>query len=121
LPYLAGEPSPQPERRVHDGELIEFGQAALKVIHCPGHTPGDIALHTQGAVITGDVLFVDAVGRTDLPGSSLQTLEHSLRYKLATLPDDTIVYPGHDYGHAVTSTIGAEKQHNPFMRAALKD
>ena len=119
LAMLQGRPSPQPDRRVQHGERIEIGKVWLEVIHTPGHTPGDMSLYTPGAVITGDVLFVGGIGRTDLPGSSHAELERSLTEKLGQLSDDTVVYPGHDYGMQPTSTIGQEKRSNPFMRAAL--
>jgi len=67
-------------------------------------------------VFTGDTLFVEAVGRTDLPGGSWDTLAKSIRERLYTLPDDTVVLPGHNYGRMPTSTIGSEKRNNPYVR-----
>jgi len=109
------EASPPPDKIVQEGERIAFGKEHLKVIHTPGHTPGGICLYTPGYVITGDTLFVGAVGRTDLPGGSTRILIHSIQTKLLTLPEDTIVLPGHNYGHSPRSTIGQEKQFNPFI------
>jgi len=88
----------------------------MTVLHTPGHTPGGMALSLPGYVITGDTLFVGGVGRTDLPGASWETLHTSIRDKLMTLPDDTMVLPGHHYGATPTSTIGQERLHNPYLR-----
>jgi len=109
------EASPPADKTVQDGDRIEFGHHYLTVLHTPGHTPGGICLYTPGHVITGDTLFVGAVGRTDLPGGSTSQLLQSIRTKLLTLPEDTIVYPGHDYGDSPRSTIGIEKRTNPFL------
>jgi hydroxyacylglutathione hydrolase len=96
--------------------VIQIGQVKLQVIHTPGHSPGGMALYTDGMVFTGDSLFVEAVGRTDFPGSSWKGLETSILNKLYTLPGETIVFPGHNYGPAPSSTIQHEKRHNPFVR-----
>lgn len=110
-----GEPSPPPDRLLEDGDKIEFGTVSLQVLHTPGHSKGDICLLGHGVVFTGDVLFVGGVGRTDLPGGSASQLRESIRTKLLTLPDETVVYPGHDYGVRHTSTIGEERRTNPFV------
>jgi len=109
------EASPPADKIVEDGEHVEFGKHSLKVIHTPGHTAGGICLYTPGYVVTGDTLFVGAVGRTDLPGGSTKTLIRSIQQRLLTLPEDTIVLPGHNYGHAPRSSIGQEKRFNPFI------
>jgi glyoxylase-like metal-dependent hydrolase (beta-lactamase superfamily II) len=116
LMMFRAKPSPPADILVKDGQLIQAGKVALKVIHTPGHSPGGMSLYLDGMVFTGDSLFVGSVGRTDFPGSSWQQLENAIREKLYTLPDDTIVYPGHNYGAAPTSTIRNEKRHNPFVR-----
>ncbi|RLB02743.1 MAG: MBL fold metallo-hydrolase, partial [Deltaproteobacteria bacterium] len=110
------EASPPADLTVKDGDLIEFGNESLQVIHTPGHTPGGMCLYTPGHVFTGDTLFVGSIGRTDLPGGSMQTLLNSIRTRLLVLPEDTIVYPGHNYGSFPKSTIGQEKKYNPFLR-----
>jgi glyoxylase-like metal-dependent hydrolase (beta-lactamase superfamily II) len=110
------EKSPYPDILVSDGDAITVGSISLKVIHTPGHTPGGICLYSQGYVFTGDTLFVGAVGRTDFPGGSHRMLRHSITEKLFTLPDDTIVMPGHNYGQKPSSTIGHEKTHNPYVK-----
>lgn len=113
---LGGKGSPPPDRRLTDGDLLRVGTIELRVIHTPGHTPGGICLYTPGHLFTGDTLFVGAVGRTDLPGGSARQLAASIRNRIYTLPDDTIVWPGHDYGERPSSTIFFEKNHNPYTR-----
>ncbi len=110
------EPAPPADRHIEEGERIEVGTISFEVLHTPGHSPGSVCLYGHGHVITGDTLFVGAVGRTDLPGGSLDTLLDSLHSKVLTLPDDTIVLPGHDYGATPTSTIKRERESNPFVR-----
>lgn len=112
---LGGEPSPPADITVREGDLITIGQTSLKVIHTPGHSPGGMCLYHKGMVFTGDTLFVGAVGRTDLGGGSWETLVSSIHNKLFTLPDDTIVAPGHNYGDAPKSTICREKVYNPYV------
>lgn len=102
---------------VKDNEVIKVGDINIKVIHTPGHTPGGICLYFDNKIITGDTLFIGAVGRTDFPGGDLNELQNSLR-KLMKLPDDTKIYPGHDYGGKV-STIKKEKEANPFVKECL--
>ncbi len=113
---LGGKGSPQPDVLLKDGDHIQIGDSRLKVLHTPGHTPGGICLYTAGNVFTGDTLFVGAVGRTDMPGGSVKTLRASIREKIYTLPGDTIVWPGHDYGSFPSSTVQKEKDDNPFTR-----
>lgn len=108
------EPSPPTGIRVEDGDDIEIGEVALKVIHTPGHTPGGICLYNSPDVLTGDTLFVGGLGRTDFPGGSHQELIKSIRNKLLVLPEDTVVWPGHGYG-GNRSTIGTEASSNPFL------
>jgi glyoxylase-like metal-dependent hydrolase (beta-lactamase superfamily II) len=107
--------SPPADILVRDGQLITTGNIELKVIHTPGHSPGGICLYTPGYVFTGDTLFVEAIGRTDLPGGSWEVMHNAIKMKLFSLPDDTKVMPGHNYGRMPTSTIGHEKKHNPFF------
>jgi glyoxylase-like metal-dependent hydrolase (beta-lactamase superfamily II) len=89
------------------------GNSTLKILFTPGHSPGSICFYEEAekVVIGGDVLFQGSIGRTDLPGGSFEVLEHSIRTKLYTLPDDVKVYPGHG-PHTV---IGWEKVNNPFV------
>lgn len=116
LRMFGASQSPPADILVQDGQTISVGNMELKVIHTPGHSPGGICLYTPGYVFTGDTLFVEAVGRTDLPGASWQTMYDSIKTKIFTLPDDTVVMPGHNYGRTPTSTVGHEKKHNPFVR-----
>lgn len=111
---LGGKGSPGADCILSDGDTITVGKTVMRVIHTPGHTPGSICIYTKGHLFTGDTLFVGAVGRTDLPGGSTATLLSSIREKLYILPEETIVWPGHDYGDSPSSTIGREKTENPF-------
>ena len=109
-------PPPKVDRFLKDGESIAFGEDRVKVIHTPGHSPGSISLAGQGFVLTGDALFNQSIGRTDLPGGDLDTLLRSITKRLFTLDDDTIVYPG----HGQETSIGDEKQANPFVGRVSK-
>ncbi len=113
---LGGKKSPTPDILLEDGDEIGIGEKKLTVLHTPGHTPGGISLYCPGNVMTGDTLFIGSVGRTDLPGGSLKQLVASVKEKLFTLPGETIVWPGHNYGSSTYSTINKEKQTNPFIR-----
>ena len=108
-------PSPPADLSVQDNDIIFFGDCKAEIIHTPGHSPGSICVYVDGNLFTGDSLFVGAAGRVDVPGGDFSTLINSLGDKLGSLPDDTIVWPGHDYGESKTSTIGKEKQDNPYM------
>jgi len=108
---LSAEDSPPPDRTINDGDTISFGQITLKVMHTPGHTPGGVSLFTDGHVFVGDTLFAGSIGRTDFPGGDFATLKSSIQDKLFTLGDDVRVYTG----HGPETTIGHEKQHNPFV------
>jgi glyoxylase-like metal-dependent hydrolase (beta-lactamase superfamily II) len=103
--------SPLADRYVKHGDTIKAGEISLKVLHTPGHSSGGISLLEQGMVFTGDALFAGSIGRTDLPGGDLMTLLRSIKTNLMTLPDDTKVF----CGHGPASTIGEERQENPFL------
>jgi len=98
-----------------DGEIIPVGDMEIQVLHTPGHTPGAVCYLVEGNLFTGDTLFVGSAGRTDLAGGSLERLIESLEKKIITLPDETIVWPGHHYGDTLTSTIGREMLENPYI------
>ena len=115
LDMFGAEPSPPAGKTVKEGDVITVGDVSLSVIHTPGHSPGAICLYGDGVVFTGDTLFVEGVGRTDLGGGSHEVLMSSIRNKLFTLPDSTVVLPGHNYGSAPKSTIGREKVNNPYV------
>ena len=108
-PYTA-EPA---DVLLEDGQTVEQAGIRLEVLHTPGHTPGGICLYAQpeGLAFVGDTLFADSVGRTDFPGGDMGQLIRGIKSKLLTLPDNTVVYPG----HGMRSTIGREKRANPFL------
>jgi hydroxyacylglutathione hydrolase len=104
-------PSPAPDRLLEEGDTVTIGGIGLEVRHTPGHSPGHIVLVGDGFVIGGDVLFEGSIGRTDLPGGNHGQLIESIRTKLFTLPDDTVVYSG----HGRPTTIGRERLSNPYV------
>lgn len=98
--------------RLADGATLTVGRIAFRVIHTPGHTVDGACLLSDGQLFTGDTLFVGDSGRTDLPGGHRPTLGKSIRERLMVLPEETVVWPGHDYGPTPSSTIGWEKRNN---------
>jgi hydroxyacylglutathione hydrolase len=100
--------------KVDGGDTIQVGRLGITFIHTPGHTPGSQCFLVDGRLVSGDTLFIRSCGRTDLPGSDPKEMYYSLTQRLAALPDETVVFPGHNYGGAST-TIGAEKSQNPMM------
>jgi len=100
------------DKMLHDGDIIRIGGVTLKVLHTPGHSRGSISLLGDDVVFTGDTLFAGSIGRYDLPGGSFQEIMHSIKNRLAGLPDHVKVYPG----HGPASTIGEEKRSNPFLQ-----
>lgn len=108
-------------RKVVDGDTIELGATKIKVIHTPGHSPDGICLLADKKLLTGDTLFIGECGRTDLPGGSSEQMYDSLFHKIAVLDDDIEVYPGHDYGGSVSSTIGFEKRTNYTLHPRSKE
>ncbi|MBR9980322.1 MAG: MBL fold metallo-hydrolase [Desulfatitalea sp.] len=113
---LGGKGSPAAHVLLTDGDIVRIGAIMLTVLHTPGHTPGGICLYATGHVFTGDTLFVGAVGRSDMSGGDGRQLIESIHTKIYTLPGETIVWPGHDYGDAPHSTVAAERESNPFTR-----
>jgi len=108
---LGARNSPAPDRLLAEGDEVRVGNQALRVIHTPGHTPGSIGFLHDGLLFSGDTLFCGGVGRTDLPGGSWKDLERSIRERILTLPEDTIVLPG----HGPHTTVGQERGSNPFL------
>ena len=100
------------DRYLVAGETLPFGDFTLEVLPTPGHTPGGLSFKVGNHVFTGDTLLAGKIGRVDLPGSSPQQMLLSLHGQLLTLPDNTVVYPG----HGPNSTIGAERVGNPYLR-----
>ena len=101
---------------VKDGDVIEFGNSKLKVLHTPGHSKDSICLIGDGKIFSGDTLFVGNCGRVDLPGGSAKELYHSLFDILYSLDENLVMYSGHNYGHKETSTLGQEKITNMVMQ-----
>ena len=102
-------------RTVRDGEIILVGNIEFKVIKTPGHTQDSYCLYTPNIVFTGDTLFIRGTGRTDFQAGNPIDQYNSIVNKLFTLPEDTIVYPGHDYNGNTCSTIWEEKNYNPRL------
>lgn len=96
---------------VTDGQTLKVGDMELKFLHTPGHTPGGMCILVGAVVFSGDTLFLQSIGRTDFPGSSYAAIAESIEKKLFTLPNDTDVFPG----HMAPTTIGFEKENNPFV------
>ncbi len=120
LPWFDFFSSAKPDAYLEDNQIINIGSFSLKVLHTPGHSEGSISLLQvdsngaqldEGIVFTGDILFCEAIGRSDLPGGDEKKLFLSLREKLLNLPEKTIFYPG----HGPECTIGKEKKHNPYL------
>jgi len=105
--------SPEPGLLVNEGDTLQVGKLAFQVMHTPGHSPGHIILYeaNENALFDGDMLFYRGIGRSDLPGGNHATLMRSIREKILTLPDETIVYSG----HGPATTVGEEKQLNPWL------
>ena len=113
LSAMMGLPFTSPVQALflEDGQKLEVGDISLEVIHTPGHTPGGICLNAGNFVFTGDTLFAQGIGRTDIPYANEKDLLNSIRKRLLTLQDGTIIYSG----HGPSSTIGEEKKRNPFL------
>lgn len=100
------------ENCLKDGDILKLGDSEFKVLETPGHTPGGISLYSEGIVFSGDTLFRSSIGRTDFYGGSFADIEKSIKTKLYTLPDDTVVLPGHNE----KTDIAFEKENNLFVR-----
>lgn len=96
---------------VHTEDTLDIGDMHLRFIHTPGHTPGGMCIYVDGVLFSGDTLFERSIGRTDFPGGDFKALIRSIQNKLFSLPDDTVVLPG----HMGKTTIGEEKRSNPFL------
>jgi hydroxyacylglutathione hydrolase len=102
---------PDEVRELADGEVIELAGLSLVVDHTPGHTPGHVTFRTKGTLLAGDLVFAGSIGRVDLPGGSMQQMLASLAGRFLTLPDETVVLPG----HGPRTTVGRERASNPFL------
>jgi glyoxylase-like metal-dependent hydrolase (beta-lactamase superfamily II) len=110
---IAGD-CPKADFILEEDNTVEHAGIKLEVLHTPGHTPGSICLYSrkEQTIFVGDTLFADSVGRTDIPGGSMTQLLKSIREKLLTLPDETVVYPG----HGPKTTIGRERTYNQYLQ-----
>lgn len=108
---LSVQTPPKPDHLVTDGDSVPFGGLAFRVAHTPGHTPGCVSYIADGMAFVGDLIFAGSIGRTDLPGGSYETLIDSVRTQIFTLPDDTVLFPG----HGPATTVAEEKRTNPFF------
>lgn len=108
---------PDPDGYVLDGDIVEVDGVRLQVLTTPGHTPGSVSYYTEGMLFSGDTLFRGSIGRTDLPGGSFEEEMESICGKLLTLPDDTLVLPG----HMEQTSVEFEKQQNPFVQQWLQE
>jgi glyoxylase-like metal-dependent hydrolase (beta-lactamase superfamily II) len=102
---------------VNDKEQLKLGNITFDAIHTPGHTPGCQCFLAQGQMICGDLLFIDGCGRCDLPGGDAKIMHNSLYNIFLKLPDETVIYPGHNYGPTPTDTIKHQKETNPYLQA----
>ncbi len=100
------------------GDALQLGDVKVEFLHTPGHTPGSQCFLVRGRLLSGDTLFIDACGRTDLPGGDPEELYRSLSGTLRNLDDRTIVLPGHNYAPVPSATIGEQKISNPFLACA---
>jgi len=107
--------------KVDGGDTVSIGDIEIRFVHTPGHTPGSQCFMVDNRLIAGDTLFIGGCGRVDLPGGNSAQLYESLTQKLAKLPDDTILFPGHNYSDRTQNTLGDEKQTNTYLRIPTLD
>lgn len=105
---LGGRISPVPDAYIKEGDIISCGSLELLVMETPGHTPGGITLYSNGNLFTGDTLFTEGTGRTDLKGGSEEALLHSIREKILRYPPETVIWPGHNYGRFPVTTVAEQ-------------
>ncbi len=120
---IMGEHTPADavEVKVKDEEIIKIDQIAIKAMYTPGHTSDSYSFLMDKYLFSGDTLLINGTGRTDFQNGSSKDAYNSLFNKLLKLPDDTVLYPGHDYNGKLSSTIGKEKQHNPRLQVENVD
>ena len=114
---MRAENSPPPDGLLADQGEVRVGSVVLRVLHTPGHSPGGVTLVAPGVAFCGDLVFHGSVGRTDLPGGSERVLLDSIRRHIMTLPDDTVLYPG----HGPETTVGLEKRRTPSSASQAAD
>ena len=113
IPFLDEKPSNI--KAVDSAFKVQAGDVEIEMIHTPGHTPGSQCFKISDNLVSGDTLFIGGCGRTDLPGGNAEELYFSLTKRLAKMSDSTILFPGHNYAEATTSTLGNEKKTNPYL------
>jgi glyoxylase-like metal-dependent hydrolase (beta-lactamase superfamily II) len=102
--------------KAESGDKIDVGGIEIQLLHTPGHTPGSQCFLVENRIVSGDTLFIGSCGRVDLPGSNPEQMYYSLTQKLMALPDDTVLFPGHNYSDRTTSTMGEQKRINPYLQ-----
>ena len=107
--------------KVDDADMLSFGNVSFEVLHLPGHSPGSQGFLYDNVLIAGDCIFIDGCGRCDLPGGDPRVQYHSLYEVIKNLPDDTIIFPGHNYGPAPYATVGGQKETNPYLTCSSEE
>ena len=102
--------------KAESGDKIDVGGVEIQLMHTPGHTPGSQCFLVENRIVSGDTLFIGSCGRIDLPGSNPEQMYYSLTQKLMALPDETILFPGHNYARKTHDTLGEQKKTNPYLR-----
>ena len=106
----------------HDAnDKLTLGDVTVELLHTPGHTPGSQCFLVDGALVSGDTLFIDGCGRVDLPGGDPEEMMRTLTTRFSRLPDDVILYPGHDYGRVPHATMGEQRRTNRYLRMRSLD
>jgi glyoxylase-like metal-dependent hydrolase (beta-lactamase superfamily II) len=107
---------------VHDsGDEVRIGEIPVRLVHTPGHTPGSQCFLVDGRLVAGDTLFLEGCGRTDLPGGDAEAMYESITQRLATIPDETTLYPGHLYSPEPSATMGATRRNNYVFRFRTRE
>lgn len=113
IPYLAFKSSNI--KSTESAQKIKCGQIEIEMIHTPGHTPGSQCFRVRDHLVSGDTLFINACGRCDFEGGSPEEMYFSLTKRLGALPDQTVLYPGHNYADVPVSTMGDQRKNNPYL------
>jgi hydroxyacylglutathione hydrolase len=102
--------------KTDNGDKVDVGGVEVQLMHTPGHTPGSQCFLVENRVVSGDTLFIDACGRVDFPGGNPEQMYYSLTQKLMALPDEMILFPGHNYAPLKHATMGEQKRTNPYLK-----
>jgi hydroxyacylglutathione hydrolase len=102
--------------KTDNGDKVDVGDIEVQLMHTPGHTPGSQCFLVENRVVSGDTLFIDACGRVDFPGGNPEQMYYSLTQKLMALPDEMILFPGHNYAPLKHATMGEQKRTNPYLK-----